>query len=73
MKPLCRIALLAAVAAQAFAPLGTRLAGGHGTTATALLQRANNAVVTSPRWGHSLDRVASAVNRQPVVHPRSSP
>jgi hypothetical protein len=73
MKPLCRIALLAAIAAQSLPSLVTRLTGEHAEAAAALLQRANNAVVTSPRWGHSLERVASVVNRQTVANPRSSP
>ena len=66
-----RTALILAVAGQSIVVPVARISCDFVRPATAMLQRVNNALPTSPRWGYSLDRLGKAAEMRAILQPGS--
>jgi hypothetical protein len=69
--PLRRTVLLLAVAGQTAVVPVARLSCDYVRPVTAILQRANSALLTAPRWGHGLDRLGAPAELRAIPYPRS--
>ena len=69
--PLRRTVLLLAVAGQTVVVPVARLSCDYVRPVTAVLQRANNALLTAPRWGYALDRLGKPAGLRAIPYPRS--
>ena len=70
-RRLCRTALVLAVAGQSLVATATRLPYDYVRPMTAVVQRVSNALLTSPRWGYSLDRLRGGLEVPVNSHLRS--
>ena len=69
--PLRRAVLLLAVAGQSVVVPAARISCDFVRPVTAVLQRANKALLTAPRWGYTLDRLGAAAELRAIPLKRS--